>query len=96
MMSFSKNKKLNGVLNDIYNDLMELGVDEVKHYYNNFSNKIDYNIAEYGNMLIYYDNVRELYKNNGYKTIDKISDENLWNIYKRQVGFVARKFLELA
>ena len=32
MKKFSKNKKLNYVLNDIYNYLMELGKDEIKRY----------------------------------------------------------------
>ena len=94
MMNFSKNKKLNGVLNAIYNDLMELGLDEVKKYYNDFSNKVDYNLVDYGNLLIYYDDIRELYKNHGYKSIDKISDDALSDIYKRQVGFVTRTILK--
>lgn len=90
MEKFSKNKKLNGVLNDILKSLQELGTDEVKRYYKEFRQYKDYNIVDYGNLLIYYDDIRELYKSNGYKNIDKISDNKLWETYKRQVGYVAR------
>lgn len=95
MIKFSKNKKLNGVLNDIYNSLEGLGFDEVKHYYNNFKgqNISDYNIAQYGNLLIYYNDVRKLYVKNGYKSIKKFSDTKIWEIYKGQVGFITRFML---
>lgn len=93
MMNFSKNKKLNGVLNGIYNDLMELGLDEVKRYYNEFKHESDYNIAQYGSMIVYYSDLREFYKNNGYKSLDKMSDQKLWDTYKRQVGWVVREVL---
>ena len=90
MKKFSKNKKLNGVLNDILDSLKELGLEEVKRYYKEFRNYKDYNIVEYGNLLIYYDDIRELYKSNGYKSIEKMSDNKVWETYKRQVGYVAR------
>lgn len=88
MIKFSKNKKLNNVLTSIYEDLQDLGIFEVKRYYNAYNNKPDYNIAQYGNLLVYYSDIRELYKE--YKTLAKISDDKLWDIYKRQVGYVAR------
>lgn len=96
MIRFSKNKKLNGVLNNIYNSLEGLGFDEVKHYYNSFKgqNISDYNIAQYGSLLVYYDDVRELYIKNGYKSIKKISDFKIWETYKRQAGFVVRFIIE--
>lgn len=93
MENFSKNGKLNGVLNDILDSLEELGLDEVKHYYNDFKYLMDYNIVEYGNLLIYYEDIRELYARNGYKSIEKFSNEKVWNIYKQQVGYVARYML---
>ena len=92
MKKFSKNQKLNNVLVNIYDSLQELGVEEVKRYYNEFNNEIDYNIAQYGNLLIYHYQVRELYKE--YKSLAKISDTKLWNIYKRQVGYVTRLMLK--
>lgn len=92
MIKFSKNQKLNNVLTSIYDSLQELGVEEVKRYYNEFGNEVDYNIAQYGNLLVYHYQVRELYKE--YKSLAKISDTELWNIYKRQVGYVARLMLK--
>lgn len=50
----------------------------------------DCNIAAYGNMLIYYDDVRNFYRKHGYKTAERLSDRALWEIYRRQVGYVAR------
>lgn len=87
-MVFSKNKKLNNVLGKIYEDLQELGMAEVKRYMNEFKGEIDYNLAQYGNLLVYYWQVRELYGE--YKSLAKISDHKLWEIYKKQVGYVAR------
>ena len=93
MEKFSKNVKLNTALNGIYEDLQEFGIEEIKHYYNEFKNEVDFNIAQYGNMLIYFYDIREFYKNAGYKSIEKMSDSKVWDIYKRQVGYVARKIL---
>lgn len=93
MKKFSKNVKLNTVLMGIYEDLKELGIEEVKRYKDEFKHETDYNIAQYGNLLIYYADIREFYKNAGYKSIEKMSDSKVWDIYKRQVGYVARKIL---
>ena len=87
-MKFSKNNKLNYVLNDIYNYLMELGKDEIKRYMHNFPNEIDYNIYQYGNMRVYNAEIRILYMN--YKCLKNASINKLINIYKRQVGYMAR------
>lgn len=87
---YSKNKKLNNLLLNIEEQLKYLGIDEVKHYMEEFPNEIDYNIVQYGNLLVYYSQVREFYAQNGYKCIDKMSDAKLWETYKRQVGYVAR------
>ena len=90
MRKFSKNVKLNTVLMGIYEDLKELGIEEVKRYMGEFKHETDYNIAQYGNMLIYFYDIREFYKNAGYKSMEKMSDGKIWDIYKRQVGYVAR------
>ena len=90
MNKYSKNKKLNTVLTRIEQDLLELGLDEVKRYYNEFRCYNDYNIVQYGNLLIYYDEVYEFYRECGYKSTDKMSNDKIWELYKRQVGFVAR------
>lgn len=90
-MKWSKNKKLNEVLSRIEEQLLYWGIDEVKHYYSEFKNESDYNIAQYGNLLIYYTDVQDLYKSCGYKT--KFSDSQAWEIYKRQVGYVTRELI---
>ena len=57
-MEYSKNVKLNKALKEIESDLLELGLDEVKRYYNDFKYEADYNIAQYGNLLLYYNDVK--------------------------------------
>ena len=94
MIKYSKNKKLNSVLNEIHGQLIDLGLEEVKHYYNEFKGNIDYNIAQYGNLLIYYVDIKQMYANCGYKSIEKMSDEKVWDIYKRQVGYIIRDMKE--
>ena len=96
MIKYSKNKKLNTLLQNIEKSLIEnLGIDEIKRYYNEFKNCSDYNIAQYGNLLIYYIDIRDLYIESGYSnsTISKMSDSKIWETYKRQVGYVVRKLM---
>lgn len=88
MKNLSKNKKLNYVLNDIYNYLIDLGKDEIRHYMKCFKNKSDYNIYQYGNMRIYNLEIIKLYKD--YKSLKFASFDKLIEIYKSQVGYVAR------
>lgn len=88
MKKFSKNKKLNYVLNDIYSYLLDMGKDDIKRYMNAFPDKTDYNIYSFGNMRVYDDEIRELYKN--YKCLKNASIDKLIDIYKRQVGYMAR------
>ena len=91
MNKYSRNNKLNNVLTTIENDLKEFGLDEVKRYFGEFKKESDFNIAQYGNLLIYYDDVRTMYKACGYtSTVDRMNNEQLWNTYKRQVGYVTR------
>jgi hypothetical protein len=94
MYKYSKNKKLENALCGIEQQLLDLGLEEVKHYYNEptFKHKTDYNIAQYGSLLVYYADVQEFYKECGYKTT--FSDSKIWEIYKRQVGYVTRKLME--
>ena len=83
MKNFSKNVKLNIVLNKIYDDLLELGYEEIKRYKKEFPNEVDYNIYQYGNMLIYNNDIEQLYKNAGYK-----SKFNYIDTYKRQIRYL--------
>lgn len=94
MKKISKNSKLNAVLNEIYEDLQEMGLSEICRYRANFDREPDYNIVQYGNLLIYYYDVREMYKRAGYKSMDKMSDSQIWEIYKRQVGYIAEMMFQ--
>ena len=91
---YSKNKKLNEALSRIESQLLDLGLDEVRHYRESFPNEIDYNIAQYGSVLDYYSDVKQMYKDCGYKSLEKMSDEKVWEIYKRQVGYVTRQLIK--
>lgn len=87
---FSKNKKLNTVLQSIFDDLQELGADEIKRYKKQFSHEKDFNLAQYGNMLVYYNDIYKFYSSCGYKSTDKLSTDKIWDLYLRQVGYIAR------
>lgn len=92
-IKFSKNQKLNTLLSTIYDELMELGVEDVKRYKNAFPNETDFNIVQYGNLRIYYGNIRQLYSlESGYKSVKSWSNQKLWETYKRQVGYVVRNY----
>ena len=100
MKAFSNNNKLNGVLNDIHTQLLEMcetkkeSICEIKRYAKNFSKETDYNLAQYGNLIIYHDDVLKMYENHGYKSLNRLSNDARWNIYKRQVGYVVRCILD--
>lgn len=97
-MKYSKNVKLNKVLNQIEEHLNYLELSEIERYMKEYPNEPDYNLVQYGNMLIYYWEIRKMYINAGYKTFEnnKISDSKMWEIYKRQVGYVARQIIKTA
>ena len=98
MVKWSINKKLNTGLQAIADSLLEMcntpeeSLSEIKRYMREFPKEPDYNIAQYGNLLVYYDEIREFYKNCGYseKGVARRSNDNLWKTYKYQVGSVAQ------
>ena len=102
-MKFSKNAKLNNVLSGIYEQLKEFDTDTdtgksngaINTYYKEFKNDKDtpdYNIAQYGNLLCYYYQLYNFYRDCGYKTTDKFSVQKIWGIYCRQVGYIVRNY----
>ena len=97
-MKYSKNVKLNTVLNEIEEQLNFFELPEIAIYMRHFPNEPDYNIAQYGNTLIYYWEIRQMYIKAGYKSFEgnRISDSKMWEIYKRQVGYVARQIIKTA
>ena len=103
MIKFSKNAKLNNALSGIYEQLKDFDTDietgestgEIKHYYNKFKNDKDapdYNIAQYGNLLCFYNKLCNFYRDCGYKTTAKFSTEKIWNVYLQQVGYIVRNY----
>lgn len=98
---FSNNKKYNAYLTGIKEQLLtihdtpEESIEEVRHYMEGFPDEVDFNLAQYGNLLIYYDDVRDFMRECGYaeSTISKMSDHQIWEAYKRNVGHVARELV---
>lgn len=90
LYEFSKNRKLNTLLNHIADSLNDMGIEEIIRYADTFPHETDFNIAQYGNVLVYYSDVRDLYETSGYKSIRRWNDTKLWETYRRQVGYVAR------
>ena len=96
-IKFSKNAKLNNVFNSIYTDLLQIhdtesgSIQEIKHYKSNFPKKLDYNLYQYGNVLIYNHEIKELYSS--YKSLKNAYIEKLIGIYKRQIRYVANYIL---
>lgn len=97
MNKYSTNNKLNKVLTEIERELLTISdsesesLNEIRRYMKEFKREPDYNLAQYGNMLIYYADIYDLYRSCGYKTTDKFSPEKIWNTYLRQVGYIARE-----
>lgn len=97
---WSKNAKTNAVLSEIADDLLNIcdteseSLEGIRRYMREFPREIDYNLAQYGNMLVYYGQVREMYKRAGYKSVDRLSDTDLWETYRRQVGYIARAIVK--
>lgn len=101
MTKYSKNAKLNAVLNDIEEQLLNMcdteaeSLEAIGHYmwlYNKgFS---DYNIAQHGNLLYFCSDVYDMYRKAGYKSTDGFTFDRIWETYKRQVGYVARDLMK--
>lgn len=102
-MKFSKNAKLNNALCGIYEQLKDFDTDTetgestgaIITYYNEFKNDKDapdFNIAQHGNLLCYCYQLYNFYRNCGYKTTDKLSSQKIWDIYRRQVGYIVRNY----
>ena len=69
-------------------------ISEIRHYAKEFPKECDYNIAQYGSLIVYHDDVLAMYKRHGYKSLDRLSNNARWDTYKRQVGYVARYIID--
>lgn len=93
---YSVNPKLNKVLCGIEGQLLSIhhswhdSLMEVVSCFSGFNREPDYNLAQDGHVLFYYDDIKEFYKNCGYKSTGRMSDNKIWELYKQHVGRVAR------
>lgn len=88
----------------IKEDLLEMcdskkeSLDEIRRYYRTFPTEPDYNIAQYGKLLVYYEQVRNFYDQCGYNTygfnLGQYSDDAIWELYKIQVGIAVREIVK--
>ena len=84
IMKYSKNVKLNNILVTIQDQLLNIcdkyynSISEIERYMDEFPNEPDYNIAQYGNVLIYNHEIEQLYKD--YKSLKNASPNKLWSI----------------
>ena len=105
-MKYSKNRKLicllycieSSIINafSYYADGREKGrgiIDNIECYKKTFPKELDYNVAQHANLLIYFSDVYELYKNCGYKITEKFSSSKIWETYRRHVGHVCNEIL---
>lgn len=96
---YSVNPKLNAFLQGIEDDLMEWcdtpeeSINEMKRYKRTFPHELDYNIAQYGNLLVSSYQVEEYRRSCGYSPKPHDCDE-VWEKYKQAVGAVVRTILK--
>lgn len=97
-INFSKNQKLNKVLNEIYIYLIEIGnteeesITEIARYKRSFPKEKDYNIYQHGLLLAYEYDIRQLYED--YNSLKKVSYEKILEIYMSQIRYVANYILD--
>lgn len=93
MRYLSKNKKLNFVLNDTYDRLLDIKYD-VPRYRKEFPKETDYNLYAYGNLIIATYDIQQLFIKAGYVGSEKWNNDKVIKAYKSVVGQCARIFIE--
>lgn len=101
MNKYSVNPKLNKALLSIEEELLcmcdswNTSLQKIKRYMEWFPKEEDHNIAQYGNLCVDPYLLKKAYLSYGYSknTVDKWSNDQVWDIYKRQVGYVAKKLM---
>lgn len=74
-------------------DTKEESLSKIKRYMEHFPHEPDFNIVQYGNLLVYYNQLREFYHDCGCESMEDKSDDEVWETYKKHVGYVANKLL---
>ena len=96
---YSVNPKLNKALCGIEGQLLDMcdskkeSINQILTYVNDFKKEPDCNIAQHGNLLICLYDIKDFYKNCGYKFTGRMSNNKIWDLYRRQVGYVARRLI---
>ena len=88
-------KVYNGILEQLkhIHDTEQDSLNEVRHYAKEFPKEEDFNLAQYGSLLVYYVQVRRFYKSCEYPRLNELNDSDLWEIYKKDVGYVATRVM---
>ena len=100
MTNYSKNRKLNALLNAIEDSLLtmcdteEESLNEIRRHMKSYPHERDYRIVQNGNLLCYFSQVYDLYRECGYTSTDRMSTSKIWETYKRQVGYIAREIMK--
>lgn len=100
MNKYSPNKKLETCLCYIEQALLKIqnspeeSMNNIRRYVKTFPNEPDYNLVQFGNLMVSSSQVREFYRDCGYKSMQRESDDKIWATYLRQVGYVARQLLK--
>ena len=100
MNKYSPNKKLETCLCHIEQALLKMqntpaeSVNNIRRYVKTFPNEPDHNLVQFGNLMVSSRQVREFYRDCGYKSMRNEPDDKIWATYLKQVGYVARQLLK--
>lgn len=90
-------KVYNGIVEQLCNihDTLTESLNELRRYAREFPNEADYNLASYGALLVYYNQVYDFYKECEYPLdlLNEMDNDQLWSMYKKDVGFTVREYL---
>ena len=88
------------LFNELKDDLLSIceteeeSIDFIKDYVNEYPYSTDFNIVQYGNILGYFGQVRDMYsKHMSAEELNNLSDTDLWDIYKKDIGYVVKKII---
>lgn len=68
-------------------------LSEIKRYADHFPKEPDFNIVQYGNLLVYYNQIYDFYRDCGCGFVKDKNDDEIWEMYKKHVGLVANQLL---
>lgn len=90
-------KVYNGIVEQLCNihDTLTESLNDLRRYAREFPNEVDYNLASYGALLVYYNQVYDFYKECEYPLdlLNEMDNDQLWSMYKKDVGFTVREYL---